>query len=147
MAVFVSALNQRPLNCNLRLGESLLNGELAEEGWHDLAQFARQSVFFIAEVPHAWLLPHCSCLVHHGGAGTLQTALREGVPSVVTPIFADQFDNSRAVARLSAGVGFEENLSQVSAFELAEAIHEAEACRPEVRSLGEQLRDNNGAQQ
>ena len=25
---------------------------------------------------------------------------------------------------------------QVSAFELAEAIHEAEACRPEVRSLG-----------
>ncbi|CAE7577346.1 UGT80B1 [Symbiodinium necroappetens] len=62
------------------LGDRLLNGDLVDEGWNELAEFARSSVCFVADVPHTWLLPHCSCLVHHGGAGTVQTALRAEVP-------------------------------------------------------------------
>jgi len=129
------------------LGDQLLNGDLVDEGWSDLAEFARSSVCFVADVPHTWLLPHCSCLVHHGGAGTVQTALRAGVPSVVTPIFVDQFDNARAVSRLRAGVGFEESLSKVSASQLAEAIAAAELQQPEVEHLGERLRSSGGSKE
>ncbi|CAE7579636.1 UGT80B1, partial [Symbiodinium microadriaticum] len=116
-------------------------------GWNELAEFARSSVCFVADVPHTWLLPHCSCLVHHGGAGTVQTALRAEVPSVVTPIFVDQFDNARAVSRLRAGVGFEEPLSKVSASQLAEAIAAAELQQPEAARLGEGLRSSGGSKE
>ncbi|CAE7771748.1 UGT80B1, partial [Symbiodinium sp. CCMP2456] len=129
------------------LGDRLLNGDLVDEGWSDLAEFARSSVCFVADVPHTWLLPHCSCLVHHGGAGTVQTAMRAEVPSVVTPVFVDQFDNARAVSRLRAGVGFEEPLSKVSASQLAEAIAAAELQQPEVERLGERLRSSGGSKE
>ncbi|KAJ3081153.1 hypothetical protein HK102_002547 [Quaeritorhiza haematococci] len=41
-------------------------------------------------IPHTWLFPKCTCVVHHGGAGTTQTACLSGVPSVVIPHMADQ---------------------------------------------------------
>jgi sterol 3beta-glucosyltransferase len=40
--------------------------------------------------PHDWLFPQMAAVVHHGGAGTTAAAVRAGVPSVVTPFFADQ---------------------------------------------------------
>ncbi|HEY6894582.1 MAG TPA: nucleotide disphospho-sugar-binding domain-containing protein, partial [Rhodanobacteraceae bacterium] len=42
-------------------------------------------------VPHDWLFPQTSTIVHHGGAGTTHAAARAGVPSVVLPFAADQF--------------------------------------------------------
>ena len=49
------------------------------------------SVRRVAHVPHDWLFPQMSTIVHHGGAGTTHTAARAGVPSVVLPFAADQF--------------------------------------------------------
>jgi UDP:flavonoid glycosyltransferase YjiC (YdhE family) len=48
-------------------------------------------VFFIERAPHGALFPRCSLIVHHGGAGTTQSALRAGRASVVVPHAADQF--------------------------------------------------------
>ncbi|KAI8807305.1 hypothetical protein BJ742DRAFT_813209 [Cladochytrium replicatum] len=42
-------------------------------------------------VPHTWLFPRCSITVHHGGAGTTQTACLAGIPSVVIPHISDQW--------------------------------------------------------
>jgi UDP:flavonoid glycosyltransferase YjiC (YdhE family) len=42
------------------------------------------------EVPYDWLFPRLAAAVHHGGAGTVATALRAGVPSVVVPVLPDQ---------------------------------------------------------
>lgn len=36
-------------------------------------------------VPLNELLPTCSAIIHHGGMGTLQNALRHGVPQVIVP--------------------------------------------------------------
>ncbi len=49
------------------------------------------SVCFITRAPHRQLFPRCSTIVHHGGAGTTQSALLAGRPSVVVPHVADQF--------------------------------------------------------
>lgn len=42
-------------------------------------------------VPHNQLFPQCLAILHHGGAGTLDTALRSGVPQIIMPRFLDQF--------------------------------------------------------
>ncbi|WP_371750455.1 DUF1205 domain-containing protein [Streptomyces sp. NBC_01283] len=42
-------------------------------------------------------------LVHHGGAGTTQTAFSMGIPQLVIPRMADQFDVANAVVRSGAG--------------------------------------------
>jgi UDP:flavonoid glycosyltransferase YjiC (YdhE family) len=47
-------------------------------------------VLAIGDAPHEWLLPRVAAVVHHAGAGTTGATLRAGVPSVPTPVFADQ---------------------------------------------------------
>jgi UDP:flavonoid glycosyltransferase YjiC (YdhE family) len=91
----------------------------------ELAQYAAQQVCFVPSAPHDWLLPRCCCMVHHGGVGTTQAVLRAGRPSVVTPIFADQFDNAERIQELGAGVGFKEPLPKIKAADLEQAIVKA----------------------
>jgi UDP:flavonoid glycosyltransferase YjiC (YdhE family) len=55
-------------------------------------------------VPQAAVLEHASAVVCHGGSGTTLGALASAVPLVITPLFADQPDNARAVERAGAGV-------------------------------------------
>lgn len=45
-------------------------------------------------VPQADLLPMCSAIVHHGGAGTTFGALAHGVPQVILPQGADNFEHA-----------------------------------------------------
>jgi UDP:flavonoid glycosyltransferase YjiC (YdhE family) len=54
-------------------------------------------------VPQSWLLPRCSLVVSHAGAGTLLAAAAHGVPQLLLPIGADQFEN--AAAYLGTGAG------------------------------------------
>ena len=53
-------------------------------------------------VPQADVLPHCSVVVSHGGSGTTYSALAHGLPLLMLPHAADQFDN--AAAARAAGV-------------------------------------------
>ena len=55
------------------------------------------------EVPYDWLFPQTSVAVHHGGAGTLATALRAGVPSVTVPLLPDQAFWAWRAAELGTG--------------------------------------------
>lgn len=139
------------------LGEKLVaDGYLADmvskadvgdtyEATVELAEFAESSVLFIDEAPHGWLLPRCSCFVHHGGAGTTHAALRAGVPSVMTPIFGDQFAAAETLDALDAGAAFELPLQELSPSHLAKAIHLAEASAKQAAALGERLRAEDGA--
>ena len=46
-------------------------------------------------------------VVCHGGSGTVFGALAAGVPMVVVPVFADQFENGRRVSERGAGLSVE----------------------------------------
>ncbi|WP_236654812.1 glycosyltransferase [Streptacidiphilus anmyonensis] len=59
--------------------------------------------FVAEEIPHHWLFPRVSAVVHHGGAGTTAAALRAGVPQLVCPFFGDQPYWAERVHRLGAG--------------------------------------------
>ena len=41
-------------------------------------------------VPHSLLFPQCRVIVHHGGSGTVGSALKAGVPQIVCPFMFDQ---------------------------------------------------------
>ncbi len=71
-------------------------GALTRDGLPDF-------VLPVESIPHEWLFPRCTAVVHHGGAGTTAAGLRAGRPTIVTPFFADQpFWGSR-IYRLGAG--------------------------------------------
>src|SRR4051794_19575472 len=45
-------------------------------------------------IPQAELLPSCSAIVHHGGAGTTFGALAHGIPQVILPQGADNYEHA-----------------------------------------------------
>jgi sterol 3beta-glucosyltransferase len=59
-------------------------------GWGGLHAAVHRDVFVTREVPHDWLLPQMSAVVHHGGAGTTAAACAAGVPQLVVPFTMDQ---------------------------------------------------------
>ena len=73
-------------------------------GWAGLGQGgSSERVYVVDSVPHSWLFPRMAAVVHHGGAGTTAAGLRAGVPSLITPFFADQPFWGRVVHRLGVG--------------------------------------------
>lgn len=49
-----------------------------------------KNVYFGDYIPHDWLFPRVSAVVHHGGAGTTAAGLRAGKPTLVIPFGGDQ---------------------------------------------------------
>ncbi len=59
--------------------------------WDDLSVFrTNKSVFMVNRSPYSYVFPRCAAIVHHGGAGTTQSCLLAGKPSVVVAHMADQ---------------------------------------------------------
>jgi UDP:flavonoid glycosyltransferase YjiC (YdhE family) len=57
-----------------------------------------------AWVDQARVLAAADLVVCHGGSGTVYGTVAAGIPVVVMPVFADQFENGRRVAAARAGV-------------------------------------------
>ena len=76
-------------------------------------------------------------------------ALRAGVPTIVTPVFGDQYDNSFAVQGLGVGIGFEEQLQKIDVSKLSTAIETVmsdQAIAKRAKEVGEQVRNECGCQ-
>eukprot|EP00747_Dinoflagellata_sp_TGD_P008110 gnl/TRDRNA2_/TRDRNA2_117739_c0_seq1.p1 gnl/TRDRNA2_/TRDRNA2_117739_c0~~gnl/TRDRNA2_/TRDRNA2_117739_c0_seq1.p1 ORF type:complete len:278 (+),score=65.33 gnl/TRDRNA2_/TRDRNA2_117739_c0_seq1:50-835(+) len=58
----------------------------------ELLKFVDKNVIFVATAAHEKLFPKCAAVVHHGGSGTTVAGFRSGRPSIITPVFYDQFD-------------------------------------------------------
>jgi UDP:flavonoid glycosyltransferase YjiC (YdhE family) len=54
-------------------------------------------------IDQARVLDHAELVVCHGGSGTTLAALSAGVPLVMVPLFADQFENAGRIAATRAG--------------------------------------------
>jgi len=118
-------------------------------GWgklHVEALTDPERIYIVDDVPHSWLFPQMSAVVHHGGAGTTAAGLRAGVPSVIVPFFGDQPFWGRQVERLGVGpapLPREELTSDALAERIEYVIDE-----PQVRllagSLGNHIRNEDG---
>lgn len=106
-------------------------------------------VHAIAPLPHGWLFPRCTAVIHHGGAGTTQEGLRAGVPSAAVPFGVDQPYHAWRLHRL--GVGPEPvRIRALTPARLAVMIHEmtdaagAATYRARAADVGAQVRAEQG---
>lgn len=63
--------------------------------WDRCSQITDSDIYQVTRISHQEIFPHCSFVIHHGGAGTTQTTIASGVPSVVVSHGADQGFNGR----------------------------------------------------
>jgi UDP:flavonoid glycosyltransferase YjiC (YdhE family) len=62
-----------------------------------------ESIFMIQSADHESLFPRCSCLIHHGGAGTTHITMESGTPSIICSTFADQPFWGQRITELKIG--------------------------------------------
>ncbi len=108
------------------------------QGWDEaLKQLPLSSnVFHAGSIPHDWLLPHASGLVHHGGFGTTASGFRAGIPMLVIPHIIDQFIWGGKVAHF--GVGPQPiSRPKLTAENMAEALRALQS--PEMRRKAAEL--------
>jgi sterol 3beta-glucosyltransferase len=120
---------------------------LIASGWGGLkASELPPSVFMLESVPHDWLFPKVSAVVHHGGAGTTAAGLRAGKPTVICPFLGDQPFWGRLV--YERGVGPQPiPQGKLTAARLTEAIRIATqdaAMRRRAEALGQKIRAEDG---
>jgi rhamnosyltransferase subunit B len=90
-----------------------------------LAEDFGKDVLITSYAPHSLLFPRCALIIHHGGIGSCAQALRSGRPQVITPVFADQFDNAHRLEQLGCARVLEfdqvdsENLAKVMSFAMS----------------------------
>jgi UDP:flavonoid glycosyltransferase YjiC (YdhE family) len=116
-------------------------------GWGGMrADDLPDTVFRLESAPFSWLFPRMAAVVHHGGAGTTAAGLRAGVPSIMTPVFADQPFWGRRVAQLGVGPP-PIPLRKLTVDLLAQAIETAlsdTAMRQRAAELGAKIQAEDG---
>ncbi len=120
---------------------------IISKGWADLRPVEKSGdVFLVDDVPHDWLFPRVSAVVHHGGAGTTAAGLRAGRPTLVVPFIVDQFFWGDRVANLGAGPAPipEKRLTVERLAQAMEQILHDTAMRECVEDLGERIRSEDG---
>ncbi len=92
-------------------------------------------------LPQPSILPQCDLLITHGGNNTVAEAFHFGLPTIVFPLFWDQYDNAQRVDEL--GFGRRLGTYTASGEEIAAAVEELladEALRARLRVVSTDLR-------
>ena len=107
---------------------------------------ANDKIHHVSFVDHRLVFPRCALVVHHGGAGTTQSTLQAGVPSIVIPHVSDQFFWAAELRRLVVAPK-PLPIKKLTAPRLAARI-QAVLDKPEMRStsdrLGQRMRNEDG---
>jgi sterol 3beta-glucosyltransferase len=74
------------------------------------------------DVPHAWLFPRCAAIVHHGGYGTMHSALVAQRPTIIYPVHTDQFLWAARMGDLGIGPGFTARLPHLTSSRLRDDL-------------------------
>jgi len=117
---------------------------------NELIEYAEQNILFVNAVSHEWLFPQVACTVHHGGAGTTAAAMRAGRPTIITPVWLDQYDFAHLTNELGVGIGMNKQFQKISPQELAEAITKVVTSiemAEEAKALGERLCKEHGTEE
>ena len=72
--------------------------------------------------------------------------MRAGVPTIVTPVFGDQYDNSFVVQKLGVGFGFDKKLQDIDANDLSktiDAVLKDPAIGKKAKQVAAKLRNDN----
>lgn len=145
---FGSMLNQDAAKIDRIVREALRrtgHRAVVLSGWSDLKSESSKEFLYLDAVPHTWLLPRCTTVIHHGGAGTTSAGLRAGIPNIVIPHTADQPFWGDRVHGIGAGPK-PISLKKLSVENLTRAIADGNrpATRKRAQAIGQALRVEDG---
>lgn len=119
-------------------------------GWAGLHQEDLPETVYLSEaVPHDWLFPRMSAVIHHGGAGTTAAGARAGVPSAVVAHIGDQWYWGRRLHELGVGAP-PLRRHQLNSASLSQMIHQltrSALMRQKAADLGKSIRVEDGVAQ
>jgi len=103
-------------------------------------------ILYIAAAPHQQIFPHCFAVLHHGGAGTTQSASLAGKPSIVVANISEQEHGGRELRRIGVA-GKPAKRRSITASAIAAQIarvRSSPAMSQRARKLAEEMRKENG---
>jgi vancomycin aglycone glucosyltransferase len=109
---------------------------ILSQGWAGLMPDDGNDCLSIGDVNHAKLFPRLAAIVHHGGAGTTQTAARAGTPQVIVPHNYDQFYWAHRIQQVGSGISGPLR-DDITVENVAQALREA--LQPEVRRRAQEV--------
>ena len=118
-----------------------------QSGWGLLGtQDATSNIFCTEYVPHRWLFPKASCVVHHGGAGTTASVCYAKVPSVVVPHFGDQLYWGKQLSDLGVAPRslLRRNLTAKRLAQRIEKVLETPTMKERAQALGTKMESEDG---
>lgn len=96
-------------------------------------------------VPQVSVLQHASLFITHGGMNSTNEGLAQGVPLMVFPQGADQYQVARRVMELGVGVPLQpEGLSALALREAAECLIRDPGVRRQCLAVADSFRDAKG---
>lgn len=127
----------------------LLSGcrAIVQSCWDKLPDFPdNPNIFKIQAIPHKHIFPHCSMVVHHGGAGTTQSATLHGCPSVVIEHFGDQplFANELKRIGIAPQVLHRRNLTSKKLAKAIKYVLDNPEMKKKAESFGAAIKKENG---
>lgn len=85
--------------CNIPAILNISGGGLARPD----RPYNQDLILFTDSIPYDWAFPKMYAVIHHGGAGTLHSALKAGCATMVIPHIGDQLMWNKLVGKLGAG--------------------------------------------
>ncbi len=122
---------------------------LVSAGWWNVgARLHEQDNLFRIEkpIPHWFIFPNCTAIIHHGGAGTTHSAARSGSPQMVVPLLLDQPYWGERVKETGIGPG-SVNIKKISRGKLEQKIVDLvnnPSYKEKAKEMGELIRNENG---
>ena len=107
---------------------------------------ANPNLLLVRRSPYKKVFPRCAMVIHHGGAGTTQSTLLAGRPSIIVAHVSDQFFWGSELERLGVG-GKTLHRKGLNSKQLSKGIRRVLGC-PEMerraRSLGNRISNEDG---
>ncbi len=119
------------------------------KGWSQSVNLpASDDILILNDVPHDWLFPRLSAIIHHGGGGTTAAAIRAGIPSITIPFFFDQAFWGQRIKTLGVGTP-PIPLKKLAAPILTQAIEtvKTKPFNQQTIALSQHLQTENGVDQ
>jgi len=117
--------------------------------WDACGFHSDDQILYVAAAPHHQIFPHCQAIVHHGGAGTTQSATLAGKPSIVVANISEQEHWGRELQRIGvAGSALRRRSAKPAS--LAERIRQVRsnpAMAERAARVGQAMRQENGVAQ
>ena len=108
---------------------------------------APREAIIVPWVPYAHLFPRLRLVIHHGGVGTTHAALVYGVPQIVVPHAADQYQQAARVQRTGVGVALHvRDVTVQRLVRLARALLQEGAWRERAQAMAERMAALGGAE-